>query len=169
MNLRRQVLRGQILPTLIALLVVGAVLYGARSSLVASAQASRSQRALVLINSVLADVNEIQASVRGFTIAGRDEYLSSYAAARARLTGGLDELERIYPDGAGAASQRQRQAVLAARRLSERYVQESAERLIALRRRSLAEAAAFFSTGTGKAVVDSIRAELAGAARREEA
>ncbi|MFH6781983.1 MULTISPECIES: response regulator [Methylobacterium] len=117
---------------------------GARSR----AEADRLGRVMALSERVLSTIKDLETGQRGYVLTGREDYLTPYDAALARLDGELTALDAVTLDR--SLRERRRQVVAAER--------DYAARVVALRRSEGPQAAIdLIQTGEGKRAMDAVR------------
>lgn len=158
------------LPVWILLAVAGVQLSAAvEARAQATAQAAHSREQLSHMESALRLTLDLETGVRGYVITGQTAFLAPYREA----TAALPEVLAALREGAAAQAGPDRPAQLA--RLSrietllERWQARVGRPEIAVRPRSAQEAAALVARGTGKRLIDAVRAEAAAFTRTEAA
>ncbi len=158
-------------PTVIATLlisfglVIGSVTLAAFSTHEigsADRRAAHAQQTLVLVNQLLATINEAETAQRGYILTQDDKYLAPYQAALPRYRDELAALEKQYADDPARTPHLQRLATLCEERFAE------IERTVRLRREhGIAPALNVVESDEGWRVMSEIRAELQSLQRRE--
>ena len=158
MSLRRLLLLAQVPFWLILLLSFALLNLTLNARVADTAQAARTRTQSLQLGSAFRQVLDMEASLRGFVIVGRDEYLTGYRSAQAALPGILASLRaqavQDAPD-ARALARIDRIGTLATR-----WQQEIAQPEINLRRTQPDAARALVASGRGKQIVDAIRTEV---------
>ncbi|WP_194165188.1 sensor domain-containing diguanylate cyclase [Deinococcus terrestris] len=156
------------LPVWILLAVAGVQLSAAVDARTqATAEAAHSREQLSRMEAALRLTLDLETGVRGYVITGQSAFLTPYREATAVLPGVLATLR----EGTAAQPTPDRPAQLA--RLSrietllERWQARVGRPEIAVRGRSAQEAAALVARGTGKRLIDAVRAEAAAFTRTE--
>jgi PAS domain S-box-containing protein len=137
-----------------AVILSGAVtsLYGTARLVGTGSAVKRSDEVLARISDTLALVVDADTGVRGFALAGRDEFLEPYERARARLPDALAELRRLTADAPTQQARLDELDDLVAERIA------LADDLIEVRRsRGLEAAARQVAAGRGREVMNRIR------------
>lgn len=133
----------------------------------ATAEAAHSREQLSRMEAALRLTLDLETGVRGYVITGQSAFLAPYRQA----TAALPEVLGTLREGAAAQATPDRPAQLARisriETLLERWQSRVGRPEIAVRGRSAQEAAALVARGTGKRLIDAVRAEAAAFTRTE--
>lgn len=167
MNLRHLLLLGQ-LPLWATLALAFIVLSGSLNDRVkATSQVIKIRTESAQLTQVLQAVVEMETGVRGYVVAGREEFLEPYHRGRTELPGRLARLRTLaasLPESDLALRDLNRIDSLA-----QRWIIEIAEpEIAAIRAGRGAEARALVSTGRGKSLIDALRQRVASYEAREQ-
>ncbi|MCP2013659.1 diguanylate cyclase (GGDEF)-like protein [Deinococcus sp. HSC-46F16] len=156
------------LPVWILLAVAGVQLSAAVDARTqATAEAAHSREQLSHMEAALRLTLDLETGVRGYVITGQSAFLAPYRQA----TAALPEVLGTLREGVAAQATPDRPAQLARisriETLLERWQSRVGRPEIAVRGRSAQEAAALVARGTGKRLIDAVRAEAAAFTRTE--
>ncbi|WP_050920729.1 diguanylate cyclase [Deinococcus gobiensis] len=163
MSLRRLLLLSQVPFWLILLLSFALLNLTLNARVADTEQVNRTRAQSSQLASAFRQVLDMEASLRGFVIVGRDEYLGGYRTAQAALPGILGDLRaQVARNPAGLTPEDRRSLARIDRigALATRWQQEIAQPEINLRRTQPGAAQAIVASGRGKRIVDAIRTEV---------
>ena len=145
------ILRPLLAPLLLLVLLAAAVLYGVGVNGRSVQEVTASQARLNLIRSLESDIVNLENSQRGFVITGDDSYLEPYAGAQTSFTRDVGRLR------AQVATARQLGNLERLNTGVRAWSAGTAAQEIAVRRRSLAGAAALVADGSGRRQLEQAR------------
>lgn len=171
-TLRRTLLLWQLPFLALLLLAWGLVNQSLGSRVQATARATELRMHSETLAGVLGAVVDMETGVRGYVLAGREDFLDPYRAGRTALAARLTRLRTLSVQMQGAQTPDAAQALRDIDRIEElalRWQTEVAEPEIAARRAGQAdEARLLVTTGRGKRLVDAIRERVARYGEREQ-
>lgn len=127
-NLRTKLLAGFAIPV-VAIIVIAAVVYGSVNSLLkANAWVDHTHKVIAEGKTIMSSMVDMETGMRGFLVAGKEEFLEPYVAGQQVFTKTLTELKQTVSDNPKQVKRLEQIA-----QMKQKWISEAAEPQISLR------------------------------------